>query len=582
LEINSLPQSTSGSQTEQPDIAIVRDLVGYLYKAVKTILLYPPSNPLPGEFKVNLHDKLSKFTDAHGPLTLSVRGDQFVYDGHTVHEEKGGDDNFIATLTRDGVQKLGFHPDLDLEELDRFLGIIKRVINDRCDDDDLVTLLWESSFEHIRYEAISELDNIDYEALEQNLRARRPTEEPGNIDYGAIVFEENEPAGAAPESSPKTLEAVDVSAIIDDLTDLSDDLSQVDNYLKEATQFDAATSTIGIVFEIMIAEEEVPAFGETCNILDSLYDRFMEQADFGSAAKIYEGVCELEQAELDHSPARAKRLAQSRMRTADKLRIDQLTAALNNNPGCDIHACQALLTGLPIEILAHLVAALGDLEHYPSRKAVCDVLAERGADRIDTIGNGIYDKRWYVVRNVAIVLGNIGGNRACQYLQKAVQHDDDRVRREVIEALVRMDPTVANPLLRSALNDTSVELRLASLRALAHRGDEKTAHMASDHIMSKNFLRLEPTEQKEWLGAVALLMGDHALPMFRKLISSWAVIDRTAKLRLKGLAVVALGESGGPETTMYLEKLAENRNQRISDAASRALQRLKNEHPGAR
>jgi hypothetical protein len=582
LENNSLAQSTSGSQTERPDIASVRELVGYLYKAVKTILLYPPTNPLPGEFKVNLHDKLTAFMDTHGPLHLSVRGDQFVYEGETVHEEEGGDDNFIVTLTRDGVQKLAFYPDLDLEELDRFLGIIKKVINDRCEDDDLVTLLWESSFEHIRYEAISELDNIDYEALEHNLRTRQQTEDESNIDYGTVVFEENEPAGGDPESSSKTLEAIDVSAIIEDLTDLSDDLSQVDNYLKEATQFDAATSTIAIVFEILIAENEVPAFGETCNILDSLYDRFMEQADFGSAAKIYEGICELEQAEMDHSPARTKRLAQSRLRTADKLRIDQLTAALNAHPGCDIHACQALLTGLPIEILAHLVTALGDLEHFPSRKAVCDVLAERGADRIDTIGNGIYDKRWYVVRNVAIVLGNIGGNRACQYLQKAVQHDDDRVRREVIEALVRMDPTLANPLLRSALEDTTVELRLVSLRALAHRGDEETAHRAADHIMAKAFLRLEPTEQKEWLGAVAMLMGDHALPLFRKLVSSWAVTDRTSKLRLKGLAVLALGEGGGSETEAYLENLVGDKNPRISDAASRALQRLKNQHPGAR
>jgi hypothetical protein len=577
-----LPQSTSGPRTDQPDLAIVRELVGYLYKAVKTILLYPPSNPLPGEFKVNLHDKLTAFMKTHGPLTLMVRGDQFVYEGETVHEEKGGDDNFIATLTRDGVQKLGFHPDLDLEELDRFLGIIKKVINDRCEDDDLVTLLWESSFEHIRYEAISELDNIDYEAIEQNLRSKQQTEDPANIDYGKIVFEENEPAGAAPESNSQTLQAVDISSIIEDLADLSDDLSQVDAYLKEATQFDAANSTIGIVFEILIAEEEVPAFGESCNILDSLYDRFMEQADFGSAAKIYEGICELEQAEMDHSPARAKRLSDSRMRTADKMRIDQLTAALNANPGCDIYACQALLTGLPIEILGHLVAALGDLDHYPSRKAVCDVLAERGADRIDTIGNGIYDKRWYVVRNVAIVLGNIGGKRACQYLQKAVLHDDERVRREVIEALVRMDPAVANPLLRSAFDDTSVELRLVALRAMAQRGDEETAHMASDRISSKIFLRFEPTEQKEWLAAVAMLMGDHALPLFRRLISGWAVMDRTAKLRLKGLAVLALGEGSGPETEAFLEKLAGDKNPRVSDTASRALQRLKNAQAGAR
>ena len=580
-----MPESTPGAPAAKPDTAKVRELVGYLYKAVKTILLYPPTNPLPGEFKVNLHDKLTAFLDDYGAIALTVRGDQFIYEGEIVHEEEGGDDNFIGTLTRDGIQKISFHPGLDLEELDRFLGLIKRVINERCEDDDLVTLLWEASFSNIRYEAISELDNVDYEAIENKLLANQ---EQAAIDaaepnYGEIVLEEAEAQedGGAPDASVKTLDSVDITNILDDLADTSTALSQVDAYLREATQFDAATSTIGIVFEILIGEEEVPAFQESCNIVDNLYDRFIEQADFGSSAKIYQGTCELEQAELDHSPVRAKRLGESRMRTADKHRIQRLSAALNANPGCDMKACQALLTGLPIEILPHLVTALADLEHYPSRKTVCDVLALRGADRLDTIGNGIYDKRWYVVRNVAIVLGTIGGKRACSYLEKAVEHTDERVRREVIEALVRMDPDDANHLLRKALHDADVDLRLLALRALANRGDEETADHAVSHVMDKAFLRLEPTEQKEWLGAVSSLMGDDALPLFRRLISGWAMFDRTAKLRLRSLAVVALGESSGDETLAFLENLVQDKNHRVREAATRALARIQQDRAGA-
>jgi HEAT repeat protein len=553
----------------------VHDLVGYLYKAVKTILLYPPTNPLPGEFKLNLHEKLTKFLDEHGPLTLQVRGDQFVYAGETVHEEAGGDDNFIATLTRDGVQKITFLPGLEFEELERFLAIVKKVINERNEDDDLVTLLWEASFESIKYEAIAELDSIDYEALEKQLLSRPVETEEEQVDYGAIVLEETEEAPAAEAATSKSIETVDISKILGDVDALADDLTQVDTYLREATQFDPALSTIGILFEILIGDSEIPEFRETCNILDNLYDRLIQQADFSSALRIYVGLVELEQTERDQSPARAKRLEESKLRAGDKVRLEQLTRSLNEHPGCDVESCRSLLSGLPIEILPHLVSALGDLEHYPTRKLVCDILAERASDRIDLIGNGIFDKRWYVVRNVAIILGNIGGARACNYLDKAVKHADERVRREVVEALVRMDPSESNRTLRNVLEDTSFELRLLALRALAHRRDVVTGEMVEAHVREASFVHLEPSEQKEWLSTLAHIKGDEALPTFRKLIGGWAFFDRAARHRLRALAVLALSEAGGPQTADYLDKLARHKDGNVREGAGRALSKLR-------
>jgi hypothetical protein len=512
-----------------------------------------------------------------------------VYEGQVVHEEAGGEDNFISTLTRDGVQKLSFQPGLELRELEAFLNIIKKVINERSQDDDLVTLFWEASFANIRYESISELDEVDYAAAEAALlgKADAGAAEPGGINYGSVVLEESagagiEGVGGAPATALRALDKVDVTNILDDLADLSDDLSQVDTYLREATQFDPAGSTIGIVFEILLGEEDVPAFHESCTLVDNLYDRFIDLADFPSAARIYQGICEFETAELEHSPARAKRLAQSRQRTSDKLRIGRLTQALNANPGCDMHALQALLTGLPLDILPHLVWALGELEHYSSRKVMCDVLAERGADRIDTIGNGIFDKRWYVSRNIALVLGNIGGARACSFLEKVIQHTDERVRREVIEALVRMDPRQANRTLRRSLDDPSVDLRILALRALAQRRDQETAQVARSRITAKAFLRLEPTEQKEWLVAVARIEGDAGMPLFHKVISGWSLFDSTAQIRLRTLAVTALGEAGGPAASQLLEKLMNDKNERVRDAALKALHRLHHERKGAR
>lgn len=589
MEYLALTQTKSVAGKSTAELATVRDLVGYFYKCVKTILLYPPTNPMPAEFKAKLHAKLESFGTEFGPLTLQVRGDEFVYEGETVHEEAGGEDNFIATLTRDGIQKLIFLPGMEFEELDAFLGIVKKVINERDEDDDLVTLLWEASFSHIRYEAISELDSVDYGAIERQLldRGTPPPDDSGGISYVNVVLEDQETpvqggTSEAPGDAPQRVrvEQADVSKILDDMMDLSDDLSQVDTYLREAQQFDGAGSTIGIIFEILIGENEIPEFRESCSLLDSFYDRVIELADFRSAERIYRGVAELEDAERDHSPARADRLHESRQRTVDKLRVTQLSAALNANAGCDIETCRTLLRILPDQVIPHLVNMLGDLDHYPARVMVCDILAERGADRIDLIGNGIFDKRWYVVRNIAGILGNIGGTRACQYLEKAVHHADERVRREVLEALVRMDPADSSHVLRSALTDAQVDLRLSALRALAHRRDHKTGEQVEARVTQKAFLYLEPTEQREWLSALVRIYGDEAIPIFKELIDGWMLFDRAARQRLRALATLSLGDGEGDLILAYLDSLTHHKDSRVREAAVRAMNRMQVEETG--
>jgi hypothetical protein len=583
LEKPALTQINSDKSTDRTDLVRVRDLVGYFYKCVKTILLYPPTNPLPAEFRARLHEKLVAYLSEFGPLNLQVRGDQFVYEGETVHEEAGGEDNFIATLTRDGIQKLSFLPGLEAAELSKFLDIVKKVINERSEDDDLVTLFWEASFTSIRYEAIAELDSVDYEAVERQLFAANPAHDSTDaVNYASVVLEEQDAdpgqSGGAepPASTPERvhIESTDVSRILDDLVHLSDDISQVDHYLREATQFDPASSTLGIIFEILIGENEIPEFRESCNLLDGFYDRVIEQADFHSALRIYNGLRELEASERPQSPARAQRLLESCQRTIDKLRVTQLSTALNAHPGCDMAACRTLLGSLPGEILPHMVNMLGELEHFPARSMVCDILAERGASRVDLIGNGIFDKRWYVVRNVAAILGNIGGSRACQYLEKAVRHADARVRREVVEALTRMDPVDSNHLLRTALCDAQIDLRLLALRALAHRKDSKSVEEIEARIRDKKFLRLEPTEQKEWLSALAQIAGDEALPTFQKLIGGLMFFDRAERMRLQTLATLALGSSSGPRTLEYLDRLTHHKDTRVRDAAVRAMNRI--------
>jgi HEAT repeat protein len=112
---------------------------------------------------------------------------------------------------------------------------------------------------------------------------------------------------------------------------------------------------------------------------------------------------------------------------------------------------------------------LGSVEHRPARMMICDFLIANGRETVDLIGGFIYDKRWFVSRNVAMILGEIGNERGVTFLKKSALHTDARVRLETLRAAKRILGEDAERILRGFLNDPDVDLRKRALRALGQR-----------------------------------------------------------------------------------------------------------------
>jgi len=74
---------------------------------------------------------------------------------------------------------------------------------------------------------------------------------------------------------------------------------------------------------------------------------------------------------------------------------------------------------------------------------------------------------WYVVRNIAIVLGRLGDNRALPYLRSLLDHENQKVRKEAIRSLSQMDARARNDLIAYTLRGDRPmdERRMAQLAA---------------------------------------------------------------------------------------------------------------------
>ena len=68
-------------------------------------------------------------------------------------------------------------------------------------------------------------------------------------------------------------------------------------------------------------------------------------------------------------------------------------------------------------------------------KDLCNILSAIGKQAIAEFESGMYDDRWYLVRNTLMILGIIKEPAAVKYIEGALHHPELRVRKEAVKAL---------------------------------------------------------------------------------------------------------------------------------------------------
>jgi len=102
------------------------------------------------------------------------------------------------------------------------------------------------------------------------------------------------------------------------------------------------------------------------------------------------------------------------------------------------------------------------------------------------------DSRWYVIRNVVYVLGRIAHQGVERALDRALHHEDVRVRKEAVRALGNIESPTSRAFLISAFRDLDAGVRVQAALTLAQRRDDRAAQSIWSAISSPEFARPRP------------------------------------------------------------------------------------------
>lgn len=214
-----------------------------------------------------------------------------------------------------------------------------------------------------------------------------------------------------------------------------------------------------------------------------------------------------------------------------------------------------VLRQLGAKVVVPLVERLTVAESKVVRKNLSAALVAVGDEAVTLLTERLADERWYVVRNVAAILGEIGDAGSIGKLAQCLDHEDERVRKEALRSLSRIGGSeVETEMLRVlAGGDFGLKrqavISLGLMRSRAAIGPLCTIVDQGDFFMRSFALKIDAVQALERIG------DPRAVPCLFQVLQRRSWLAGRRRLELKVATVAAIGQLGDAAAATSLQAL---------------------------
>lgn len=220
-----------------------------------------------------------------------------------------------------------------------------------------------------------------------------------------------------------------------------------------------------------------------------------------------------------------------------------------------------------VEVLLDLLVAAPTV---PERQAIFGALREM-KEGTDQVVHMLNHPQWFVVRNVAELLGELGLEDAVPALARLLDHEDERVRKAVALALAKIGSRAAAEPLRRALRDKAPGVRIQAALGV---GGRKSGALAMPLVVAME-AEDDPEVERELIMALGRIGSADAVQALIKVAKPAGRLFGRKSPALRVAAVEALRLAASPAALGMLQGLAEDSDKQVRQAAQEALQDVK-------
>lgn len=186
------------------------------------------------------------------------------------------------------------------------------------------------------------------------------------------------------------------------------------------------------------------------------------------------------------------------------------------------------------------------------------------------------DSKWFVRRNIAIILGELGGDRSLKLLVKLAKDKEPKVRIEVMESLGKIKAEESEIHLLEGLNDSNSEVVKRTLTSLRKVGTEMSLFALKDLLEKQSFLKKEEVIeiQQRVISVLCSIGGNDVVDVLRRVIFNKNILGRhkfSDKIRLQ--AVEGLAKFDIDSSRIILSRAKGLKNDVVGERATEIIGR---------
>lgn len=208
----------------------------------------------------------------------------------------------------------------------------------------------------------------------------------------------------------------------------------------------------------------------------------------------------------------------------------------------DIHAwdrkkldeCQRLIESIGHPLVPALLERLAAETKRVTRRFLLDQLfrvAPQGP--IDPILPYLQDSRWYVVRNIVLILREIGDSSCLKALESVVSFPHPKVRFEVLNTFLYFKYPLGLKCLLEDLGSENGEIRINAIILAKNSQAGAVREKLLELLQKKGFNAIDLKTKKQIVKTLGTIKDPAALPVLKKLLSSSSFLNPIKNRELK-------------------------------------------------
>jgi HEAT repeat protein len=544
----------------------VAELINGIVKALRAFHMYLPNNPIYQRATDNVRGGFTPIWAALDQLVLTVAETDFVWEEQVVYHQPNKGESLAWGLFKDGMRSLTIRRGAEDEELTRFLETVNRARYLAADaGDDLLTLLWEQEFQFIQYHFV--------EFFGEGGGAMPEASGSYSAGSGEAETAKARHAQVVEEAPPRPKGVVDLEDFDSTLYFLDEaEINAVAADLQEEYRRDARGSAINVLFDLFELQGDPLIRDEILGSLESLFPSFLNARDFRTAAAVLRESKTVAARAPGLTADHRARLDAFVTKLSEPAIVSQLVQSLDEAPAIAGQAEVAeVLRELQGAALEPVLTWLPSLSSAPLREvleAVVDRLAAAHGNEVLRI---LRNPDSEALAGVVPLCGRLMLHQAVPGLGEVARHRDPALRLAAVQALAQLGTPAALGFIEQAIEDGDRAVRLAAVRAAGARGYKGALKRVEGVVLGRAVKEMDLTEKMAFFEAYGAIVGPAGLKPLSGILLPRGLLKLKEPPETRACAAMALGKIRSPEARELLQKVAEDKDLVVRNAASRAL-----------